>query len=321
MEEEPTRAREKALPIRRPVIAVDEKRGQEKTLRNVEDTGHGSPPAAISHCPTETVSHSILQTMMKHLPECFLVLSIFPSLLLTGGEDVPVILNGLINQSIPMSLSGGPSDPVRLVSWNFKTTLLVTYTNNQIIGIDEKFRGRLEILNDGKVLRIGHLRLEDSGLYTATIIFTNNANYQKVYNLTVYEPVPTPSIVAEERKDSPDWCNVTLRCSVPTNKSSLSYTWKYRHGGSDYQLYKNSGDTIQMSLQAESREMEVLCIIHNQADMKNISLRNLCLDHSVNVKSAGDLTCWIQLYIYIPILIILSLSLPFLCLLNRRKPE
>ncbi|XP_077320433.1 SLAM family member 5-like [Lithobates pipiens] len=259
--------------------------------------------------------------MVKHLPECFLVLSIFTSLLLTGGEDVPVILNGLINQSIPMSLSGGPSVPVQLVFWNFKTNPLATYTNNQLNVIDEKFKGRLEILDDGRVMKIGHLRLEDRGLYTGTITLTNNMNYNKVYNLTVYEPVPTPSIVAKERKNSNDWCNVTLRCSVPTNKSSSSYTWKYRHGGSDYRLYNNFGDTIQMSLQPESWDMEVLCIIHNQADQKNVSLHKFCPDYSVNVKSTGGLTCWIQLYIYLPILTILSLSLPLLCLLNKRKPE
>ncbi|XP_073466910.1 SLAM family member 9-like isoform X2 [Aquarana catesbeiana] len=259
--------------------------------------------------------------MMKHLPECFLVLSIFPSLLLTGGEYVPVILNGLINQSIPMSLSGGPSDPVHRVIWNFKTNPLVTYTNNQLIFINEKFKGRLEILDDGRVLKIGHLRLEDSGLYIGMITFTNSTNYVKVYNLTVYEPVPTPSIVAKERKNRPDWCNVTLRCSVPTNKSSSSYTWKYRHGGSDFQLYNNSGDTIQISLQPESWDMEVLCIIHNPADFKNVSLHKFCPDYSVKAKSTGDLTCWIKLYIYLPILTILSLSLPLLCLLNKRKPE
>ncbi|XP_073465689.1 T-lymphocyte surface antigen Ly-9-like [Aquarana catesbeiana] len=260
--------------------------------------------------------------MMKHLPECFLVLSILPSVLLTGGEYVPVILNGLINQSIPMSLSGGSSGPVLLVIWNFKTNPLVTYTNNQPTVIDEKFKGRLEILDDGRVLKIGYLRLEDSGLYTGTITVTNNKNYKKVYNLTVYEPVPTPSIVAKESKNSQDWCNVTLRCLVSANKSSLSYTWKYRRGGSDYQLY-NSGDTIQMSLQPESWDLEVLCIIHNQADQKNVSLHKFCPDY-MKVKSTGgklDLTCWIKLYIYLPILTILSLSLPLLCLLNKRKPE
>ncbi|XP_073465685.1 CD48 antigen-like isoform X2 [Aquarana catesbeiana] len=193
----------------------------------------------------------------------------------SGGEYVPVILNGLINQSIPMSLSGGPSGSVHLVIWIFKTNPLVTYTNNQLTVIDEKFKGRLEILDDGRELKIGYLRLEDSGLYTGTITFTNNTNYKKVYNLSVYEPVPTPSIVVEDVKNTSDWCNVTFRCSVPENRSSLSYTWKHRRGGSDYQIYNNR-NTIQMSLKPESWDTEVLCLIQNPADLKNDSLHKFC---------------------------------------------
>ncbi|XP_073465688.1 SLAM family member 9-like [Aquarana catesbeiana] len=363
--------------------------------------------------------------MMKHLPECFFVLSIFPSLLPTGGEDVPVILNGLINQSIPMSLSGGPSGPVHLVIWNFKTKPFVTYTNNQLNVIEENFKGRLEILDDGRVLKIGYLRLEDSGLYTGTITVTNNTNYKKVYNLTVYggeevpdtlnglinqsilmslanysppsiqqviwnfgrnplatysnnqiiyiedsfegrleilndgrslkignlrledsalytatitftdktkdrktynltvyEPVPTPSIKIAEKKTD-DWCNATLYCSAPKNKSSLSYTWNYKmYRNSTYQQYNSSGDTIEITLQKGSWDMEFMCIVQNPADRKNVSVQNICLYNDRRQENApNDLTCWTKLYIYLPILTVLSLSLPLLCLLNKRKPE
>ncbi|XP_040189333.1 SLAM family member 5-like isoform X2 [Rana temporaria] len=234
----------------------------------------------------------------------------------SGGEDVPIILNGLINQSIPMSLSGGPSDPVLLVTWNFKTTPLATYTNNQFIIIDKKFKGRLEILDDGRVLSIGHLRMEDSGLYTGTIIFTDNTNYQKVYNLSVYEPVLTPTIRIAERKKTNDWCNATLNCFTPTNKSSLSYTWKYRHKNSTYQLYNNSGDTIQITLMNDSWDREFLCTVQNPADLKNVSVLKICSD---NKEVTRNLRTYGFLGLIVLILIIPLAFLGWYLIMKRKR--
>ncbi|XP_077320437.1 CD48 antigen-like isoform X2 [Lithobates pipiens] len=251
-----------------------------------------------------------------------LCLIVFACTHVSGGEDVPVILNGLINQSIPMSLSGGPSGPVQLVFWIFKTNPLVTYTNNQLNVIDEKFKGRLELLDDGRVLKIGHLRLEDSGLYTGTITLTNNTNYKKSYNLSVYEPVPTPTFGSVKTKITDDGCNATLQCLVPTNKSSLSYTWKYRHGDSEYQLYNNSGDTIQITLTNNSWDREFMCIVHNPADQKNISVKDICLDNDTKNKRVPNGTRNLRTYKYLG-LIVLALIIPLaflgLYLIMKRK--
>lgn len=186
-------------------------------------------------------------------------------------------MNGLLNQSILLSPSVDSSHSVQHVYWNFQTDVLALYINNQLTVIQDKFEGRLEILDNGRSLKIRDPRLEDSGLYDETVTFTDKRKYQKTYNLTVYEPVPTPSIISEKKIKASDFCNVTLRCSVLTKTSSLSYTWKHRHGDSDdYQLYSNSGDTIQISLQPESWSTEVLCIVQNPADQKNASLGKFC---------------------------------------------
>ncbi|XP_018430723.1 PREDICTED: SLAM family member 5-like [Nanorana parkeri] len=191
-------------------------------------------------------------------------------------QVVPIRVNGLINQSVILSPSVATSHPVQHVYWNLQTHTIASFTNSQLTVIRNEFKGRLEILDDGRALRIGQLTLHDSGLYFVTITFMDNTNLDASYNLTVYEPVPTPSIKTEAIEKTSDWCNVTLRCSIPTNTSSLSYTWKYRHGDSDYQWYNNPGDTIQMSLQLESWDMEVLCIVHNPADQKNSSPAKFC---------------------------------------------
>lgn len=124
-------------------------------------------------------------------------------------------------------------------------------------------------------------------------------------------------------KKNGEWCNVTLRCFTPTNTPALSYIWNYKHGDIPSTiLYKNTGDTIQISLQLESWDMEIMCIVHNPVDRKNVSVQKICRDYDESDRKAiKDGTCWIKLYIYLPILISLSLSLPLLCLLNRSKPE
>ncbi|XP_077320431.1 SLAM family member 9-like [Lithobates pipiens] len=259
--------------------------------------------------------------MMKHLPECFLVLSIFPSLFVTG-EVVPIRVNGLVNESILLSPSVDSSHSVQQVYWTFQTYIMAAYINNELKIIEDKFEGRLEILDNGRSLRIGELRLEDSGLYAGTITFTDKSKDQKTYNLTVYDYVPVPTIRIAEMKKDGEWCNVTLNCSTSTNTSALSYIWKYKQGSYSTMLHNNTGDTIQISLQPESWDMEIMCIVHNPVDRKNVSVQKICRDYGESDRKAiKDLTCWIKLYIYLPILMFLSLSLPLLCLLNRRKPE
>ncbi|XP_073465690.1 SLAM family member 9-like isoform X1 [Aquarana catesbeiana] len=231
--------------------------------------------------------------MLRHIGILYVLIS--TKCFISAG-DVPIGVNGLLNQSILLLLSVNTSHPVEQVFWNYQTHIMAFFTNNQFTVINYQFEGRLDLLDNGRALRIRQLTLNDGGLYTATLTFTEKTQHKASFNLTVYEPVPTPSIRCEKKIKASDFCNVTLRCSVPTNTSSLSYTWKYRHGDSnDYQLYNNSGDTIQISLQPESWSTEVLCKVHNPADQKNISLRKFCQDYpdkgdTAEGKSRGNYT-------------------------------
>ncbi|KAM5129368.1 SLAM family member 9-like [Mantella aurantiaca] len=207
-------------------------------------------------------------------------------IVLGGGEEVPIRVNGLIKQFILLSLPEDPSRSVEQIFWIFQTNIIASYMNSQLKVMKNDFKGRLEMLDNGGTLRIGQLRLEDSGLYTGTISFTDGTVHTTSYNLTLYEPVPAPEIKITVMKIG-DLCNVTLRCSVSKNTSTLSYTWKYRHGNSDYQQYNNYGDTIQMSLKNDSWDTEVMCIVQNPADQKNVSLQNICVDYNMKGRGPG----------------------------------
>ncbi|KAM5129168.1 CD48 antigen-like isoform 2-T2 [Mantella aurantiaca] len=247
------------------------------------------------------------------LPLCLMVLACT----LVSGEEIHIGVNGLMTQSILLSLPEDPSSPVEKILWNFKTSTLLTYIHNQLHVIEDQFEGRLEMLDNGRKLRIGQLRLEDSGLYTGTIIFINKTKDKIIYNLTVYDPVSTPCIEIKEMKNTSDWCNVTLRCSNQSNASSLSYNWKYRQRGSAYQQYNNHGVTIQMSLPPESWDMEVMCIVENPADSKNNSLQKFCPNYSGSFKTVNSARKHILLFV--PLVLIFALALFGLILYKMKR--
>ncbi|XP_075050039.1 SLAM family member 9-like [Mixophyes fleayi] len=214
--------------------------------------------------------------MLNKTPErIFTMLSVF--FLVSAREDSPRQVIGLLNQSVRLSNYLDLQLPIEDTMWQFtteeRTVKVAEFENENLKTYFPQFTNRLQIFNNGATLVITHLGMEDSGEYTAFITLINKQLYRPSFILKVYEPVPDPTIRIEEEKRTGDWCNMSLHCSVPTNTSVLSYTWKYRHRDTEYQPYNNTGSIIQMSLQPESWDMEFLCVVHNPADQKNVSLR------------------------------------------------
>ncbi|XP_075050035.1 SLAM family member 5-like [Mixophyes fleayi] len=203
------------------------------------------------------------------------LVSVLLPLMVSAGRDAAVQVNGLLHQSVELFNYLHLPLPVTDVVWhlvtNGKKIKLATFGNNQLVIANHQFTDRLEVSNNGTILRISDLRMEDTGGYAAQTTLTDLETRDTYYFLTVYEPVPTPDIRTEGKNVTGDWCNDTLHCYVPTNTSVLSYTWKYRDSGTEYKIY-NNGNTIKMSLQPESWDMEFLCIVHNPADQKNVSV-------------------------------------------------
>ncbi|XP_072284104.1 SLAM family member 9-like isoform X2 [Pyxicephalus adspersus] len=229
-----------------------------------------------------------------------------------------VNVNGLQNQSITFLLAVDSLRPVEDVYWIFRNNIIGSYINSRFKVVMDEFEGRLEIQDYGRALRIGQLRLEDSGIYTGTITFTDKTKHTESYNLAVYEPAPVPTIRIVERKKMSEWCNITLNCFVSINTSTLSYVWKYRHRDSNYQLYNISGETIQTSLKNGSWDMEFMCIVKNPIDLKNVSVQKICQEYGgqdrSNIKGVRNRA-------YYTFLAFLVLPLIFLgwCLYGRRR--
>ncbi|XP_068109294.1 SLAM family member 9-like [Hyperolius riggenbachi] len=199
---------------------------------------------------------------------------------------------GLLNQSVSLSSHKSLVGPVEEVVWTFtskgKTIKVAEIKNDKFRKFAKHFSDRIEMSSQGTVLVIKQLTPSDSGKYTSDITFTTKESHEPSFILSVYEPVFAPSIRTEHRIKTNDWCNVTLQCSVSMNSSALSYMWKYRHRDSDYQLY-NTGDNMKMSLKPDTWDTEVLCIVHNPADQKNVTfyVQPLCIQGcSIYLRSA-----------------------------------
>ncbi|XP_041429451.1 SLAM family member 8-like [Xenopus laevis] len=137
---------------------------------------------------------------------------------------------------------------------------------------NRQFEGRLQSSHNGTTLRISGLTMNDSNVFKADIILISSDIHTMYFNLTVYEPVPVPSITAHLEGDNKTQCEFTLHCSVPINTSLILFSWMYRCGNSGYQHYAN-GSTLAIMLQNLSKTTDFLCLAQNPADEKNASFR------------------------------------------------
>lgn len=215
---------------------------------------------------------------MWGIPQPFFVafIVLFYYISVGGGGDYPQRVTGVIGETIklvfPQNFTHFAKEIVFKFNRGSKTFKIAAFEDKKLQTEHLQFQNRLEILKDGMGLCIKNVSFNDSGMYIVEITLESNTVHKESFNLSLYEPVPAPSIRIDDEIDTSDGCNFTLHCYVRGNTTSLSYTWKYRDNSSDnFKLYNSTGPTIQMSLQPGSLDREVLCTVRNPADQKNVS--------------------------------------------------
>ncbi|XP_044128578.1 SLAM family member 9-like isoform X3 [Bufo gargarizans] len=181
---------------------------------------------------------------------------------------------------------------IRSITWKFdkineQVTILDT-TEKPYYVYASKFRDRLQPSENLHTLTIVDLTIEDGGMYTIDVLDVKGVRESYSFNVTVYEPVPLPSIRTVVKENAIDRCSVTLHCSVPSNPLDFSYSWQCGDRKSDCQQY-NKGRTVQISLKNDAKDMEILCIVQNPVDKKNVSfhVQETCMftDRSSTLRS------------------------------------
>ncbi|XP_075139641.1 T-lymphocyte surface antigen Ly-9-like [Leptodactylus fuscus] len=198
-------------------------------------------------------------------------------LLVLGGEaNIQVHKPAVLHGSVTLTYSPSHKmETVTFIAWKYnngeRITILDT-TRKPYFLYPSQFRNRLLISDDLFTLIIKDLTMAYSGMYSIEVIDINGRLQSSSFTVTVYEPIHNASIRTEVKENTSDRCNVTLHCSAPSYTSAFSYTWKYKHRDSGYRMYNNMS-FIQISVPRDHQDMELLCIVHNPADQKNVSVR------------------------------------------------
>ncbi|XP_063002064.1 SLAM family member 6-like [Elgaria multicarinata webbii] len=201
-------------------------------------------------------------------------------------ENPPHQMNGIRGQSASFLIQIPPTKVANEVEWNFqsksgKTLLIAAWTDGQWErpNPSDRFGQRLEMAAENS-LRIKGLEMEDSGVYKGYVTLHTGEIPEYMFNLTVYEPVPTPKILHYLNSSSSDGCNVTLRCEAP-GKGEFNTSWKRGNllrdleESSDEFHLSNNGTSLALFWHLTLLEPNFTCLVSNPADHKSASVNLL----------------------------------------------
>eukprot|EP00079_Xenopus_tropicalis_P038208 XP_017951979.1 PREDICTED: SLAM family member 5-like [Xenopus tropicalis] len=158
-----------------------------------------------------------------------------------ANQDVPKEVDGLEQHSVCLQNDLDLTVPVLEVLWLFKTKereVRLAYFRKPHFEIRfPQFHNRLEPLDSGTTLRISDLRMEDSGIYTAAITYTDEETKRLTFNLTVY---------------------------------ALTFTWINKPNKTEYLAFSNG--TVVASVESPTSDKEFHCLLENPVDQKNASI-------------------------------------------------
>ncbi|KAM5200748.1 SLAM family member 5-like isoform 2-T2 [Hipposideros larvatus] len=151
------------------------------------------------------------------------------------------------------------------------------------VSLQDKYGHRVHVPNMTSLL-IANLTREDSGQYRAQPSFTGGRRFIRVFQLTVYKPVPLPQILPKSLSITADWCNVTLECNVTMRASEdLNVTWWHSDLPRKWQQTGTLGPVpsvwpLAVRLPLDQANTNLTCAASNQEDLKiaTTTLRNVC---------------------------------------------
>ncbi|NWX43388.1 SLAF8 protein, partial [Steatornis caripensis] len=156
-------------------------------------------------------------------------------------------------------------------------------------------------------LKIGALERGDSGVYGARIKLHPALVKDQFFNLSVYEPVPSPRTRSQLLASTLEWCNLTLQCQG-TGKGAVNITWKrdsvIRDLTSDRHQLSLDGTTLRLALPPTATNATYACTVSNPADQKVVlfDLQAIC-------QSGGGQTSFSKSGYIVLTLILLAVSL------------
>ncbi|CAI5798637.1 SLAM family member 9-like [Podarcis lilfordi] len=223
---------------------------------------------------------------------CVLLGTFICSFLGLESSQVPktpmIQLNGILGESALLSVHITSANTVSIVKWIFhprkgEANDLGRFSDGKWVrwNMSDSFGQRLEMV-DGPTLKISKLVVKDSGVYKAHVTFSTGVTESHTFSLTVYEPVREPQVTHKLISNTPEGCNVTLRCQA-SGKGDFRVSWKRGNplralGESpDWHQLSDNGEDLHLFWHRNASDANITCLVSNPVDQKNISINLLSL--------------------------------------------
>ncbi|KAM5200761.1 SLAM family member 8-like isoform 2-T4 [Hipposideros larvatus] len=214
----------------------------------------------------------------------------------SGGADsrahvsLKRVQGGSVLFHVTRELEGDAEAQLEEMAWGFgpETTyrvLLRVGSGGDLptwVSLQDKYRHRVHVPNMRSLL-IANLTPEDSGQYRVRGSFTGGREFTRVFQLTVYEPVPLPQILAKSLSVTADWCNVTLECRAVGASEDLNLTWWRSDLPRKWQQAGTLGPgpsvwALAVRLPLDQANTSLTCNASNQVDLKTATttLGDIC---------------------------------------------
>ncbi|XP_019490156.1 PREDICTED: uncharacterized protein LOC109378150, partial [Hipposideros armiger] len=221
----------------------------------------------------------------------------------SGGADsrahvsLKRVRGGSVLFHVTQEMEGDAEAQLEEMAWgfgpdtNYRVLLRVVSGGDlpTLISHQDKYRHRVHVPNMTSLL-IENLTCEDSGQYRARASFTGGRGFTQVFQLTVYEPVPLPQILAKSLSVTADWCNVTLECRAVGASEDLNVTWWSSDLPRKWQQTGTLGPgssiwALAVRLPLDQANTSLTCNAINQVDMKTATttLGDICAHREYNV--------------------------------------
>uniref|UniRef100_A0A670K223 Ig-like domain-containing protein n=1 Tax=Podarcis muralis TaxID=64176 RepID=A0A670K223_PODMU len=197
-------------------------------------------------------------------------------------------LNRILGESALLPVHITSANTVSIVKWIFhprqgKANDLGRFSDGKWKrwNTSDSLGQRLEMV-DGTTLKISNLVVKDSGNYTAHVTFSTGVTESHTFNLTVYEPVREPQVTHKLISNTPDGCNVTLRCQA-SGTGDFRVSWKRGNPlraldkSPDWHQLSDNGEDLHLFWHRNASDANITCLVSNPVDQKNISINLLSL--------------------------------------------
>nr|XP_056709537.1 T-lymphocyte surface antigen Ly-9-like [Euleptes europaea] len=217
------------------------------------------------------------------------------------AENPPQQVSGILGGSVLFLLKLPSIKMVGRIEWSFQggsgqEVLIAELKDGKLEQQNITFGQRLEMANK-TTLRIRALEKEDSGAWTARVLFATREVHKQTFLLSVFGIVPDPQTHHHLVSKTAEVCNMTLQCLV-SEKGGINISWKrgtqlsFLEEGSDWYWLSAEGTDLHVSWQPNSSGSIFTCLLSNPVDQKNASFDLFSICH--NDGASGCLS-WVRL--------------------------